>query len=48
MPDPALFLPPPRRRGEAGDREDDWEDVDEGVGLRGRVDMGGAEGETAL
>ncbi|XP_051902336.1 coiled-coil domain-containing protein 92-like [Hippocampus zosterae] len=48
MPDPALFLPPPRRRAEAADREDDWEDVDEGGGLRGRVDMGGAEGETAL
>ncbi|XP_019752062.1 coiled-coil domain-containing protein 92-like [Hippocampus comes] len=48
MPDPALFLLPPRWRGEAGDWEDDWEDVDEGCGLRGRVDMGGAEGETAL
>ncbi|XP_049598898.1 coiled-coil domain-containing 92B [Syngnathus scovelli] len=49
MPDPALFLVPLRYRlllrgGEA----DDWEDVDEGGGLRGRVDMGAAEGETAL
>ncbi|XP_057677349.1 coiled-coil domain-containing protein 92-like isoform X2 [Corythoichthys intestinalis] len=55
MPDPALFLAPLRYRllrwsrpmrlqdGEA----DDWEDVDEG-GLQGRVDMGAAEGETAL
>ncbi|XP_077596978.1 coiled-coil domain-containing 92B-like [Stigmatopora nigra] len=56
MPDPALFLAPFRYRllrwgrpmrvqdGEA----DDWEDVDEGGGLQGRVDMGAAEGETAL
>ncbi|XP_061606924.1 coiled-coil domain-containing 92B-like isoform X2 [Phyllopteryx taeniolatus] len=56
MPDPALFLVPPRYRllrwsRPIGLREggaDDWEDADEGGGLRGRVDMGGAEGETAL
>ncbi|XP_061658551.1 coiled-coil domain-containing 92B-like [Syngnathoides biaculeatus] len=56
MPDPNLFLVAPRYRllrwsRQIGLRDggaDDWEDVDEGGGLRGRVDMGGAEGETAL
>ncbi|XP_077360803.1 coiled-coil domain-containing 92B-like [Festucalex cinctus] len=56
MPDPALFLVPLRYRllrwsphAEAQEGEgDDWEDFDEGGGLRGRVDMGAAEGETAL
>ncbi|XP_061755195.1 coiled-coil domain-containing 92B-like [Nerophis ophidion] len=54
MPDPALFLVPFRfrllrwsRPIRLQDAEDDWEDVDED-GLHGRVDMGTAEGETAL
>nr|XP_057943050.1 coiled-coil domain-containing protein 92-like [Doryrhamphus excisus] len=54
MPDPALFLVPLRYRLLRWNRpirlqegEDDWEDMDED-GLHGRVDMGTAEGETAL
>ncbi|XP_077403784.1 coiled-coil domain containing 92Bb [Vanacampus margaritifer] len=56
MPDPALFLVPLRYRllrwsphtGAQDGEADDWEDFDESGGLRGRVDMGATEGETAL